>query len=132
MSLVGERIKEAFSARPCKTCAGNCICTGNHFAELLTLTIVTALFMLVIPQVITSILSLVSVLPDQLDNSNKWLHDMLEKYPTMQQSWDGLYAELSTRLREWLKTDLTPMLQTIINGLSNQVVNIVGFLKMHF
>ena len=102
------------------------------FCELLTLTIVTALFMLVIPQVITSILSLVSVLPDQLDNSNKWLHDMLEKYPTMQQSWDGLYAELSTRLREWLKTDLTPMLQTIINGLSNQVVNIVGFLKNAF
>ena len=57
---------------------------------------------------------------------------MLEKYPTMQQSWDGLYAELSTRLREWLKTDLTPMLQTIINGLSNQVVNIVGFLKNAF
>ena len=102
------------------------------FCELLTLTIVTALFMLVIPQVITSILSLVSVLPDQLDNSNKWLHDMLEKYPTMQQSWDGLYAELSTRLREWLKTDLTPMIQTIINGLSNQVVNIVGFLKNAF
>lgn len=49
-----------------------------------------------------------------------------------QQSWDGLYAELSTRLREWLKTDLTPMLQTIINGLSNQVVNIVGFLKNAF
>ena len=47
---------------------------------VLTLAIVTALFMLVIPQVITSILSLVSVLPDQLDNSNKWLHDMLEKY----------------------------------------------------
>lgn len=132
MSLVGERIKEAFSARTRKTCAGNCICTGNHILRALTLTIVTALFMLVIPQVITSILSLVSVLPDQLDNSNKWLHDMLEKYPTMQQSWDGLYAELSTRLREWLKTDLTPMLQTIINGLSNQVVNIVGFLKMHF
>ncbi len=88
----------------------------SHFASFWTLTIVTALFMLVIPQVITSILSLVSVLPDQLDNSNKWLHDMLEKYPTMQQSWDGLYAELSTRLREWLKTDLTPMLQTIING----------------
>ena len=94
------------------------------FCELLTLTIVIAIFMLVIPQVITSILS--------LDNSNKWLHDMLEKYPTMQQSWDGLYAELSTRLREWLKTDLTPMLQTIINGLSNQVVNIVGFLKNAF
>ena len=30
MSLVGERIKEAFSARTRKTCAGNCICTGNH------------------------------------------------------------------------------------------------------
>ena len=82
-------------------------CTGNHICELYSLAIVIALFMLVIPQVITSILSLVSVLPDQLDNSNKWLHDMLEKYPTMQQSWDGLYAELSTRLREWLKTDLT-------------------------
>ena len=63
------------------------------FCELLTLTIVTALFMLVIPQVITSILSLVSVLPDQLDNSNKWLHDMLEKYPTMQQSWVDPDAE---------------------------------------
>ena len=102
------------------------------FCEILALTIVIALFMLVIPQLVTSIMSLISVLPDQLDNANTWLHDMLEKYPTMQQSWDGLYAELSTRLREWLKTDLTPMLQTIFNGLSIQVVNIVGFLKNAF
>ena len=46
------------------------------FCELLTLTIVIALFMLVIPQVITSILSLVSVLPDQLDKAvDKWLQN---------------------------------------------------------
>lgn len=102
------------------------------FCEILALTIVIALFMLVIPQLVTSVMSLISVLPDQLDNANTWLHDLLEKYPTMQQSWDGLYAELSTRLREWLKTDLTPMLQTIFNGLSIQVVNIVGFLKNAF
>ena len=87
------------------------------FCELLALMIVITLFMLVIPQVITSIISLVSVLPDQLDNANTWLHDTLEKYPTMQQSWDSLYADLSTRLRDWLKTDLTPMLQTVLNGL---------------
>ena len=102
------------------------------FCEILALTIVVALFMLVIPQLVTSIMSLISVLPDQLDNANTWLHDLLEKYPTMQQSWDDLYAELSTRLREWLKTDLTPMLQTIFNGLSVQVFNIVGFLKNAF
>ena len=102
------------------------------FCELLALTIVITLFMLVIPQVITSIISLVSVLPDQLDNANTWLHDTLEKYPTMQQSWDSLYADLSTRLRDWLKTDLTPMLQTVLNGLGTQVVNIVGFLKNAF
>ena len=102
------------------------------FCEILALTIVIALFMLVIPQVVTSVMSLIGVLPDQLDNANTWLHDLLEKYPTMQQSWDELYAELSTRLREWLKTDLTPMLQTIFNGLSVQVFNIVGFLKNAF
>lgn len=102
------------------------------FCEILALTIVIALFMLVIPQVVTSVMSLIGVLPDQLDNANTWLHDMLEKYPTMQQSWDELYAELSSRLREWLRTDLTPMLQTLINGLSMQVVNIVGFLKNAF
>ena len=102
------------------------------FCEILALTIVIALFMLVIPQVVTSVMSLIGVLPDQLDNANTWLHGMLEKYPTMQQSWDELYAELSSRLREWLKTDLTPMLQTIFNGLSIQVFNIVGFLKNAF
>ena len=102
------------------------------FCEILALTIVIALFMLVIPQLVTSVMSLISVLPDQLDNANTSLHDLLEKYPTMQQSWDELYAELSTRLKDWLKTDLTPMLQTIINGLSIQVVNIVGFLKNAF
>lgn len=64
MSLVGERIKEAFSACTRKTCAGIASALAITFCELLTLTIVTALFMLVIPQVITSILSLVSVLPD--------------------------------------------------------------------
>lgn len=98
-------------------------------SEILGLTAAIALVMLIIPQVATSVASLISVLPDQLDNANTWLHNELEKYPTMQQSWDNLYAELSARLREWLKTDLTPMLQTVLNGLGNQVVLMVSFLK---
>ncbi len=102
------------------------------FCEILALAIVVALFMLVIPQVVTSVMSLISTLPDQLDNANTWLHDTLEKYPTMQQNWDNLYADLSTRLKGWLKSDLTPMLQALFNGISNQVVNIVGFLKNAF
>ncbi len=102
------------------------------FCELLALTIVIALFMLVIPQVVTSIMSLISALPDQLDNANTWLHDTLEKYPTAQQNWDKMYADLSTQLKEWLNGDLAPMLQALFNGISNQVVGIVGFLKNAF
>ena len=127
-----KHLRQALERAHIKHAQGIAAALAITFCEILALTIVIALFMLVIPQLITSIMSLISVLPDQLDNANTSLHDLLEKYPTMQQSWDELYAELSTRLKEWLKTDLTPMLQTIINGLSIQVVNIVGFLKNAF
>lgn len=97
--------------------------------EILAITAVITLVMLVLPQVAASISALVVSLPDELDDMGTWLHDELEKYPTAQQSWDTMYAELSSRFREWLKTDLTPMIQTILNGLGNQVASMISVMK---
>lgn len=100
--------------------------------ELMAIAVAIALFMLIIPQVAASIASLVSILPDQLDGVNTWIHEELGKYPTAQQYWDTLYKELAARLKEWLASDLTPMIQAVLNGLSDQVAFIVTFLKNLF
>lgn len=100
--------------------------------ELMLIAIAGALLVLIIPQLCSSVLGIVSALPGQLDNANEWLHNLLDKYPDFQQYWDDFYADIAKRLSEWLNSDLTPFLQNILGGISDQVVNMISLVQNVF
>lgn len=100
--------------------------------ELMAVFVTVTLMMLVIPKLMSSLLSLSTTLPDQLDGVNLWLHSMLEQHPIIQDYWDNIYAEIALQLKEWLKSDLSPTISLILGSLGDQVVNVIELLKNVF
>lgn len=98
------------------------------FALLLT----AALIMLVIPQFWESIVGILSALPAQIENAIQWFHNLLTNQPELQTWWDGFSSEAILKIEGWVKTDLLPTAQTVLNGLGVQVAGIFGVLKNLF
>lgn len=96
---------------------------------LFALLLVAALFVLVIPQVVESVVGIAAVLPGQIENAVDWFHDFLESQPDLQAWWDSFSADVTTRLEDWMRTDLLPTAQNVLSGLGVQVVGFIGVVK---
>ena len=101
--------------------------TGLSVAlSLLTaLFVIVLLFLLVIPSFVQSVLQIIAVLPGEITSFITWFHDLLEVNPELQEMWDESTVGFSARVSSWLKTDLLPLVQSLIGSLSGQVAGIV-------
>ncbi len=96
---------------------------------LFALLLVAALFVLVIPQVVESVVGIAAVLPGQIQNAMDWFHDFLASQPELQAWWDGFSADVMARLEGWMKTDLLPTAQNVLSGLGVQVAGFLSVVK---
>ncbi len=102
------------------------------FTLLFALVLAAALVMLVIPQFWESIVGILSALPAQIENAIQWFHNLLTNQLELQTWWDGFSSEAILKIEGWVKTDLLPTAQTVLNGLGVQVAGIFGVLKNLF
>lgn len=90
---------------------------------ILALLVIFGLIMLVVPEVLDSITSLVSDLPGYFSNMKEWGTKVLHDHPTAEQYFmdftEGLYGNLSN----WLKNDLLPNSNRLLTMVSDSLVN---------
>lgn len=90
--------------------------------------VVTALLILVLPQLISSIGSIVKMLPRAIEEFTAFLMNYVGDNQVLGNYVTEFSESISKRIPEWLSTSLLPSLQTLLNGFSDSVSGIVSVL----
>ena len=96
---------------------------------LLMLLAVYGVIALVVPQVISSIRSIIEALPSYLQTAENWLVQFLNDNPEMAQTVQRATDSAINWLQNWIKTELIPNLNNIVSGVSSGVLGVVNVLK---
>lgn len=99
-------------------------------ASIVMLTaIVVGLFSMLIPQLISSVMSIVEALPSSINNLQIWLQKILVDNPNLEQQVMENYGMAVSYLQNWVNNDMVPTLTRILGGLSSGIFSLVIVLK---
>ena len=96
---------------------------------ILGLVIMTLLFLIVIPQVWQSVVSLVNVLPGQIKDAYDKLYAQLDELPEVQAWIKDVSEQTIAKLETWSKTDLLPTATSIVANIAGYLSNIFVLFK---
>lgn len=99
---------------------------------LTMLVIVYLLLMIIIPQVVNSVTSLINTLPSKLNYAAAWLEATLKEDTVIAGYVTEIYISLKDQAIDWMSNELIPNIQNIQNilqGVGLQIWNSVMFLK---
>lgn len=103
------------------------------FAILLTifavLLCIYAVLAMLIPQIMTSIASIVDNSPRYLANSQEWFSKLLKGKPQLESSVTDIITTLSAKLEDFLTNDLLPQLNNLIMSFSIGIFGVLGVIK---
>ena len=94
-------------------------------AILLFAVIIVGIFLMVIPQLITSISGFINSFPEKLDAISDWGKKILKENDKLQ----GLFTRVLDYEKNWLKNDLSGFVNGIAGNLASGVWSAVNFLK---
>jgi len=81
---------------------------------------------LILPELYRSIMNLVLTLPQQLEDILTKINSMNIADTTVDLMIKNIFTEATTYIQNWLKTDLLSQLETIMSGLTEGVVGMIG------
>ena len=93
------------------------------------LLVVYALFLMIIPQLIRSVLALSTSFPARLDGAVDWLMRYFADNPALYRFLNDAYDAVSDEVAGWLRTSVAPSLRQIVSGVGVGVLNGVTVLK---
>lgn len=96
--------------------------TAVIIAELVMLLIVFALLRLVLPQLYSSIESIVTNSQEYYDKVVIWIQKVLDDYPQVEQSVVAVLNDVSAALIDWAKTSLLPQMTNILSSVTSGVI----------
>lgn len=105
---------------------------AGAFAILLSL--LTAGFILylligmVVPQMVSSISSIVALTPTAVSRASEWLQESLADNSVMENYIQTVITAVNDRFQAWARSDLLPMLLSVVDGFAGTVTTVVGFL----
>lgn len=94
-------------------------------SELIMILIVSALLRLVLPQLYSSIDSIISNSQTYYDNVVTWIEKVLNDYPQVEQTVMGILDDASAALIDWAKTSLLPQMTNILSSVTSGVIYFV-------
>ncbi|MBO4693712.1 MAG: AI-2E family transporter [Clostridia bacterium] len=94
-------------------------------AILIFSAIIVGLFLLVIPQLITSISGFINTFPARLDAISGWGRKLLRENEKLQ----DIFTKILEYEKNWLKTDLSGFVNKLASNLASGVWSIVDFFK---
>lgn len=106
---------------------------GSHFAramsvllsELVLLAILTALVFLIIPQIYSSLQTIVASSSMYIDTASRWLQQLLEDFPEIEHYASQLLGEVNTSLMNWIQQTVLPELGSLISNVTSGVYYIL-------
>lgn len=87
------------------------------------------IFYLVIPKMIISILGVIEAWPQNMQNIENWLEDILSSSPVLEESILSAVNESSSSIVEWLSNALLPTMEKITDGVSSGLSDMYTFIK---
>ena len=92
--------------------------------EIVFILILVALVSLILPQMISSIQTLVSNSNVYAENLSNWVEKVLANYPTLEDYVSNWLANINTNIGAWLETTILPRLGNIVTSVSSGVYGV--------
>ena len=90
-------------------------------SELVLLAILTALVFLIIPQIYSSLQTIVASSSMYIDTASRWLQQLLEDFPEIEHYASQLLGEVNTSLMNWIQQTVLPELGSLISNVTSGV-----------
>lgn len=102
---------------------------GSRFArsmsvllsELVLLAVLTALVFLIIPQIYSSLQTIVASSSIYIDTFSRWLQQLLEDFPEIEHYASQLLGEVNTSFINWIQQTVLPELGSLISNVTSGV-----------
>ena len=122
--LFGPCFQKLFVRKPAK---GNTIARvlAVVFAEIIMLAVITGLFFLIIPQLYSSIETIVTNSPTYIDSLTTWATKMLTNYPEISDYVAQVLGDVNTDIISWLQTTILPKLGSLLSNVGMGVRYVV-------
>ena len=95
------------------------------FAEIFMLAVITGLFFMIIPQLYSSIETIVVNSPTYIDSLTTWATKMLTNYPEISDYVAEMLGDVNTDIISWLQTTILPTLGSFLSNVSTGVRYVV-------
>ncbi|MBQ3702009.1 MAG: AI-2E family transporter [Oscillospiraceae bacterium] len=95
------------------------------FAEIIMLALITGLFFLIIPQLYSSIETIVINSPTYIESLTNWVNKMLTDFPEVRDYVVGMLGDVNTDLVSWLQTTILPRLGSLLSNVGTGVRYVV-------
>lgn len=96
---------------------------------LIGLLALVGMFYLVLPQVITSVTTIVESMPANMDKFYAWSEKYMRENPEITQYLNHISSGWLNKFNEWIETDLMVNIQMIVTQFSNKVMGALGIVK---
>ena len=120
----GPLLEKAFSKSPEKGRKAARI-LAVVFAEIIMLALITGLFFLIIPQLYSSIETIVINSPAYIESLTNWVNKMLTDFPEVRDYVVGMLGDVNTDLISWLQTTILPRLGSLLSNVGTGVRYVV-------
>ena len=126
MRLVEKKLFKPLAAKLYKNSKRS---DGSRFArsmsvllsELFLLAILTALVCLIIPQLYSSLQNMVANSPLYIDTASRWITQLLEDFPEIEQYVSQTLGQVNTSLMDWIQNTVLPKLGSLISNVTSGV-----------
>ena len=94
------------------------------FCEIVLILVLVALVYLIIPQMLSSVQTLISNSGTYIDNLSKWADGLFENYPVLDDYLGGFLDNFNTNLGNWLETTLLPRVGSVVTSVTSGVYGV--------
>ena len=94
------------------------------FCEIVLILVLVALVYLIIPQMLSSVQTLISNSGVYVDNLSKWADGLFKNYPVLDDYLGGFLDNFNTNLGNWLETKLLPRVGSVVTSVTSGVYGV--------
>ena len=94
------------------------------FCEIVLILVLVALVYLIIPQMLSSVQTLISNSGVYIDNLSRWADGLFKNYPVLDDYLGGFLDNFNTNLGNWLETKLLPRVGSVVTSVTSGVYGV--------
>ena len=94
------------------------------FSEIILILVLMALVYLILPQLLSSIQTLISNSGTYADNVTNWLDGLFKDYPELDNYLENIFGNFNTNVGNWLETKVLPQLGNVLTSVTSGVYGV--------